>query len=459
MNKNLALDFLMSRPWALEQGYLDIMTGLSARDLDNLDLSSLKLSANQVAEGVATALEGKSGRAVTRGMEIRGDVAIIHVNGVISRYAGMFDDICGGTSTQNLAKDWTAATERHDVNSIVLYIDSPGGHADGIHEFAEMVYQGRGDKHVVAYVGGSACSAAYWIASAADEVVIDATGRAGSIGTVLNIRRRKATDSDPIETLEIVSSQSPNKRLDPFEKEGRDAYQSEMDQLADVFIDRVSRNMNVDRDTVLNDFGKGGVLVGQLAVDKGMAHRLGSLEGVVSELQNRKRKPMSKESKGPSAKGTTGASVIALNLPGAEAASVEQIVAAITAERPDVIAALVPAPEVTALESAEAIAAACASAGIPAMSASLLKPGVTKAAAEQQIKAATELKDTLAAAGLSASFDSLVSHVSDPVKLAGLVAHEIQAQGDESGNSSRQVIGDGGKTKASLNTKQIYANR
>ncbi|NSM26767.1 hypothetical protein HT094_21955 [Shewanella sp. ZOR0012] len=126
MKKNLALDFLMSRPWALDQGYLDIMTGLSARDLDNLDLSSLKLSANQVAESVATALEGKSGRAVTRGMEIRGDVAIIHVNGVISRYAGMFDDICGGTSTQNLAKDWTAATERHDVNSIVLYIDSPG---------------------------------------------------------------------------------------------------------------------------------------------------------------------------------------------------------------------------------------------------------------------------------------------------------------------------------------------
>lgn len=457
MKKNLALDFLMSRPWALEQGYLDIMTGLSARDLDNLDLSSLKLSTNQVAEGVATALEGKSGRAVTRSMELRGDVAIIHVNGVISRYAGMFDDICGGTSTQTLAKDWTAATERHDVNSIVLYIDSPGGHADGIHEFAEMVYQGRGDKHIVAYVGGSACSAAYWIASAAEEVVIDATGRAGSIGTVLNIRRRKATDADPIETLEIVSSQSPNKRLDPFEKEGRDAYQSEMDQLADVFIDRVGRNMNVDRDTVLNEFGKGGVLVGQSAVDKGMAHRLGSLEGVISELQNRKRKPMSK-SKAPSAT-TVGASVIALNLPTAEAASIEQIVAAITAERPDVIAALVPAPEVTALESAEVIAAACAKAGIPAMSASLLKPGVTKADAEQQIKAATELKDTLAAVGISASFDALVSHVSDPVKLAGLVAHEIQALGDESGNSSRQVIGDSGKDKTSLSTKQIYASR
>lgn len=459
MKKNLALDFLMSKPWALEQGYLDIMTGLSARDLDNLDLSSLKLQPSQVAEGVATALEGKAGRAVTRAMEIRGDVAVIHVNGVISRYAGMFDDICGGTSTQNLAKDWTTAIERHDVNGIVLYVDSPGGHVDGIHEFAEMVFQGRAAKHVVAYVGGSACSAAYWIASAASEVVIDATGRAGSIGTVLNIRRRKSTDDDPIETLEIVSSQSPNKRLDPFEKEGKDAYQSQIDQLSDVFIDRVARNMNVERETVLNDFGKGGVLVGQSVVDKGMAHRLGSLESVISELQNRKQKPMSKESKGTSATDKAPASITALNLPNAETASAEQIIAAITAERPDVIAALTPEPEVTALESAEAIAAACASAGIPAMSSSLLKPGITKASAEQQIKVATELKDTLAAAGLSASFDSLVSHVSDPVKLVGLVAHELQAKGDESGDSSHQVIGDNAKPKASLNTKEIYANR
>ena len=93
------------------------------------------------------------------------------------------------------------------------------------------------------------------------------------------------------------------------------------------------------------------------------------------------------------------------------------------------------------------------------MSSSLLKPGITKASADQQIKVATELKDTLAAAGLSASFDSLVSHVSDPVKLVGLVAHELQAKGDESGDSSRQVIGDNAKPKASLNTKEIYANR
>ena len=458
MSKTFALDFLMSRPWALDQSYLDIMASLSARDIDNLDLSALKIPLSGVADGVNTALEGKTGRNITQALEIRDNVAVIHVNGVISRYASIFEDICGGTSTQNLAKNWTIAQERHDVESIVLYINSPGGEADGIHEFADMVFSARGDKRVIAYVGGSACSAAYWIASAADEVVIDATARLGSIGTVMNIRRRKVSNDDPIETLEIVSAVSPNKRLDPFKEEGRDAYQKEIDQLADIFVDRVASYMGVKRQTVLDDFGAGGVLIGQNAVDKGMAHRLGSFEGVISELQNRKQQPMSKEKK-TAAQGGDENTVLSLGLPSLETASAQDVITAITSERPDVIQALTPETPKSALDDAAAIATACSEAGVPAMSATLLKPGVTQAAAMEKIKAAGNLKTTLAAAGIDGSFDALVGAVDDPVKLAGLVAHEVAASFDESSDTQRQVVTETGKKTAYLSTKDIYANR
>lgn len=458
MSKTLALDFLMSRPWALEQGYLDIMAGLSARDIDNLDLSALKTALSGVADGVTTALEGKTGRSVTQALEIRGDVAIIHVNGVISRYASMFEDICGGTSTESLAKNWTIAQERHDVKTIVLNMGTPGGDVAGIHEFAEMVFNARGNKRVISYVGDTCCSAGYWIASAADEVVIDATARLGSIGTVMNIRRRKVSDDDPVETLEIVSAVSPSKRLDPFEKEGRDAYQQEIDQLADIFVDRVARNMNVSRQTVLDDFGAGGVFIGESAVKQGMAHRLGSYEGVISELQNRKQKPMSKE-KTTAAQGGDENTVLSLALPSIETASATDVIKAITSERPDVIAALTPETPISALDDAAAIATACSDAGVPAMSATLLKPGVTQAAAMKQIKAAGNLKTTLAAAGIDGSFDALVGAIDDPVKLAGLVAHEVAASADESGETNRQVLSETGTKTASLSTKDIYANR
>ncbi len=86
------------------------------------------------------------------------------------------------------------------------------------------------------------------------------------------------------ENIEFVSSQSPKKRLDPASSAGRSECQKHLDALAGVFIDRVARNMKVSRTTVLNDFGRGGVLMGKAAVKNKMAHKLGSFEGVIKQL-------------------------------------------------------------------------------------------------------------------------------------------------------------------------------
>lgn len=448
MKHNFALNYLMSQPWALDQQLLSLMSDIANREVDSLSLDDF----------VPESLANKSGKALTRGMEKReGGVALISVNGVISRYANLFTNICGATTTQLLAQDFNQALNDPSIKGIVFDCDSPGGEANGIHELAEMIYQARGKKRIVAYVGGMACSACYWIASACDEVVIDATASAGSIGTVLQMRRRRAKAEDEFETIEIVSSQSPNKRLDPGTETGREAYQKHLDDLAEVFVQRVARNMGVDRDTVINEFGGGGILVGQAAVDKGMAHRLGSLEGVIAELKTGKTKTMpdpEKTKTGAEGEGDT----IVLTLPGSDAVSAADIIAAITEQRPDVIESIKgKAPEM-ALDHAAALVAQCASAGVPAFSATLLKDGITKAEAESKIKMATGLKDTLAAAGLSGSFDSLIGCIDEPVKMVGQAIHESKASVDENGDLTRQII-DKEKPKAGLSSKEIYAKR
>ncbi|MGZ7307039.1 hypothetical protein ACXWRJ_09430, partial [Streptococcus pyogenes] len=48
--------------------------------------------------------------------------------------------------------------------------------------------------------------------------------------------------------------------------------------------ERVARNRDMTTDAVISDFKQGGTLIGQNAVNAGMADRLGSLEGVVAEL-------------------------------------------------------------------------------------------------------------------------------------------------------------------------------
>ncbi|MCF6459050.1 S49 family peptidase [Pseudoalteromonas sp. MMG024] len=443
--KKLALSYLMRQMWALDGSLLSVMAEIASRNDDDIDLSELSVFSPK-------ALEGKTGRTLSPRMELReGGVAVIHLTGVISRYAGMFDDVCGGISTEALAKDFSHAMSDHAVTSVILNCDGPGGDANGIHEFAEMIYQERGNKPIKAYVGGTCASALYWIASACDEVVIDATARLGSIGVVLTLERIKESAESDVERLEIVSSQSPDKRLDPFSEKGQAAYQAQVDTLADIFIDRVARNMDLSRDVVLSDFGGGATLIGQMAVDKGMAHRLGSLEAVICELKNGSKSNMPKEN--------TAASSTALTLPDTATLSASDLVAALTAQRPDAIEAIKGPAEEMALNDAAGIAKLCADNGVPELSATLLVDGMTKAAAENQITQAKGLKDTLAAAGLSGSYSALSGSLADPVALVGKAIHEAKAAADENSDQTRQIVDDNEPKEQSLCSKAIYEKR
>jgi len=148
-----------------------------------------------------------------------------------------------------------------------------------------------------------------------------------------------------------------------------------------------------------------------------------------------------------------------LTLPGSDAVSAADIIAAITEQRPDVIESIKgKAPEM-ALDHAAALVAQCASGGVPAFSASLLKDGITKAEAESKIKMATGLKDTLAAAGLSGSFDSLIGCIDEPVKMVGQAIHEAKAAVDENGDLTHQIVDKDGKKSTALSTNEIYAKR
>lgn len=446
----LAVEYLMSRPWALDSATLDLMHKFASR---NRGVDALEAFLNP--DGVYETLEAKGGGKYGDTMTVRaGGVAVLPVHGVISRYANMFNAICGGTSTQILSRDFNMALNDPGVRSIALWIDSGGGDANGINEFANMVYQARGKKKIVAYIGGSGCSAAYWIASAADEVVMDATAQVGSIGTVLNMRLRKPKDDDEYEELEIVSSQSPKKRLDPRSKEGKEEYQSRLDELSDVFIDCVARNMNVSRETVLNDFGEGGVYMGKVAVEKGMATRLGSLEGVISELA-KGNYTVSSNNTNAAESGET----VSFSWPTAETMATGDFVTSLTEHRPDVIAAINGPAPVMAIDAASDIASAAKAAGVSEMVASLLTGDMTKAAAEIQIKNASEMKNKLAAAGLSGSFSALFESIGDPAALVGKAIHEARASGDESSDLSNVVTGQSDNVEASINVDDIYAKR
>jgi signal peptide peptidase SppA len=267
-----ALALAASIPWAISQEWLTAILQIANREGDG-------------PEAVAARL----GRPLdnTRKVAMRDGVAVVPVVGPVFRRANLFSEVSGATSTEVLALDLTRALEDPAVEAIVLDIDSPGGEASGIHELAEMIASARGQKPLVAYVGGTGASAAYWIAAAADEVVLDRTARVGSIGVVMALPNPDAKSAGEIE---IVSSQSPRKRPDVRTESGRAVVQSTVDAMAQVFVETVARYRDTTVEKVLSDFGAGGVLVGEAAVEAGMADRLGSLEETIDGVRERARK-------------------------------------------------------------------------------------------------------------------------------------------------------------------------
>ncbi len=227
------------------------------------------------------AVMAKRGRplSVDSRTTVRGSTAVIPITGPIFRYANVFTEISGATSVQQVASELRSALDQPTVDSIVLEINSPGGQVTGISELAQMIRAA--DKTVTAYVDGMAASAAYWIASAADQIVVNDTAQLGSIGVVTTVAVDDSTDA-----VEIVSTQSPRKRPDVRTEDGKAQMQANTDELAQVFIDTVARNRRVSADKVVSDFGAGGLLIGQSAVNAGMADKVGSLEGLLASIHD-----------------------------------------------------------------------------------------------------------------------------------------------------------------------------
>lgn len=254
---------MINAEWLIEPDYLKKLCDIVSRD-------------NAVETYAGVPLEN------TYRVEKRGDIAVIPVNGVIFRYANLFTQICGATSIEILAKDIQAAIDNPKVKGILLNIDSPGGQASGVGELSEIIYKARSIKPVKAYVGNLAASAAYFIAAACDEIIVDDMASLGSIGVVSMVSKRQDN-----ETLEIVSSQSPNKRPDYGTEEGLKQIQARADALADVFITKVGKYRSLSSGGVIEAGNRGGIRIGRDAVNNKLCNRLGSFEGVLKEMNEK----------------------------------------------------------------------------------------------------------------------------------------------------------------------------
>jgi ClpP class serine protease len=196
----------------------------------------------------------------------------IPIRGPLFRYDNLFTQIFKGTSYESISKLIDEA-QNSDEPFIVLDIDSPGGEVNGCQELARKIKNSK--KPIIAMVTGQCTSAAYWLASAAKEIV--ATSDTTMIGG-LGVIRLVGTSSEKIHSF--VSAQTPQKNPLPHEEEGRAQIQAQVDDLCSIMLMDIAKSRGVCVERVAADYGRGNVFTARAALARGLIDGIRSQEEI-----------------------------------------------------------------------------------------------------------------------------------------------------------------------------------
>jgi signal peptide peptidase SppA len=173
------------------------------------------------------------------------------------------------------------------VGTIVLDIDSPGGTVTGVPELAAEILAARGTKPVIAVANSMAASAAYWIASAADKIVVTPSGDVGSIGvytTHQDVSAAMEKEGVKVTYIQAGKYKTDGNPYTPPSEEFLENTQKDVNTFYQMFLNAVAAGRGISAETVAETFGQGRMVMAQDAVACGMADEIATLEQVVGAV-------------------------------------------------------------------------------------------------------------------------------------------------------------------------------
>ena len=173
------------------------------------------------------------------------------------------------------------AVQMDSVNEIILSINSPGGAVAGLFDSCRFIEKASKKKKCIAYVTGMACSAAYAIATACDEIFMMEDAEVGSCGCYAHAVEYSDAYFEKEGFLHRVfrSKCSPKKNCSVITDEVEaEAFQEEIDALGEKYLRYVAKRRKCAYSDALENFGKGGVLMGEKAIAAGMVDGIKTLE-------------------------------------------------------------------------------------------------------------------------------------------------------------------------------------
>lgn len=262
-------------PWAILPATL-----AAIRDLIAYRAAGYRLSDEEIRERIGAG-------PVSRQVSTAGTVAVLPLWGVLVPRANLMTEMSGATSVSQFAAGFRQAIGDPDVSAILLDVDSPGGMVDLVSETAATIRAARGTKPIVAISNTTAASAAYWLASQADELVVTPSGMVGGIGVLAahddlsGAQEKLGIQTTLISAGKFKAEGSP---FEPLSAEAREAIQEWVNDFYAMFARDVALGRRASVEAVRGGFGEGRLVTARQALEQGMVDRVDTLDATLARL-------------------------------------------------------------------------------------------------------------------------------------------------------------------------------
>lgn len=281
----------LNRPLLLEAGYARHFFAAIGQKMHMSALADVQgnttLAEHLPAQAASYGL--REGRGGDKSYAVRDGVAIIAVEGTLVHKSGYVGSSSGTMGYDGLASQIAEAIADPTVLGIMLDVDSPGGEVAGVQDLATKL--SNSTKPVWAHANEMAASAAYWLASAADRLVLSNTATVGSIGVLM--AHTDYSEAMSAEGIKVTLIHAGAHKVDgnPYEAlpDGVKAdLQTETDDLRILFASTVAVNRSVAANKAITTAQvlatEARMYRGQQAVDIGLADEVMSFDDAMAKF-------------------------------------------------------------------------------------------------------------------------------------------------------------------------------
>jgi signal peptide peptidase SppA len=264
------------RPWAIQPSMLAVI-----EEVVRLRAAGSPFGSDEIDQRVVAAANGPR----RGGLRAQG-VAVIPMYGVISKRMDLMTAMSGGTSVDQLTSQFRDALADPEVGAILFDVDSPGGSVDGITELANEIRSARGQKPMAAVANPTMASAAYWIASQADEVIASPSALVGSIGIIgmhVDVSKQDEMLGEKVTLITAGAGKAEGNEHEPLSDEGRAKLQTLADDYYALFTGDVAAARGVKASQVVTDW-KADVFTAKKAQAAGLVDRVETLDEAVGRM-------------------------------------------------------------------------------------------------------------------------------------------------------------------------------